>query len=135
MSPVPFSTRAEGDSFCRTGIHSQRNSLRDDKQIGRDEWVGERRQYIVHDCTLHGLFQISPTGSTDRGSHVSCACLIGSIVPHFYAVSFTRPRVALMNDSNPQAAEWLEEAGYETLVNVEGGFSAWARDDSLPVEV
>lgn len=34
-----------------------------------------------------------------------------------------------------QAAGWLEDAGYEVLVNVEGGFSAWARDDSLPVEV
>ena len=34
-----------------------------------------------------------------------------------------------------QAAGWLEDAGYQVLVNVEGGFSAWARDDSLPVEV
>lgn len=34
-----------------------------------------------------------------------------------------------------QASAWLEEAGYETVINVEGGYSAWARDDSLPVEV
>lgn len=33
-----------------------------------------------------------------------------------------------------QAAGWLENAGYSEVVNMEGGFSAWARDDSLPVE-
>lgn len=34
-----------------------------------------------------------------------------------------------------QAAGWLENAGYSGVVNMEGGFGAWARDDSLPVEM
>lgn len=40
-----------------------------------------------------------------------------------------------MGSRSAQAAGWLEDAGYQVLVNVEGGFSAWARDDNLPVEV
>lgn len=39
-----------------------------------------------------------------------------------------------MGSRSAQASAWLEEAGYETVINVEGGYSAWARDDSLPVE-
>ena len=33
-----------------------------------------------------------------------------------------------------QAAGWLENAGYSGVINMEGCFSAWARDESLPVE-
>lgn len=33
-----------------------------------------------------------------------------------------------------QASTWLEEAGYEAIINVTGGFTAWAKDDKLPVE-
>ncbi|CBJ27678.1 putative Ntdin [Ectocarpus siliculosus] len=40
-----------------------------------------------------------------------------------------------MGSRSAQAAGWLENAGYSGVVNMEGGFSAWARDDSLPVEV
>eukprot|EP00752_Nemacystus_decipiens_P004566 g4167.t2 len=40
-----------------------------------------------------------------------------------------------MGSRSAQAAGWLENAGYSEVVNMEGGFSAWARDDSLPVEV
>ncbi|CAN0128191.1 unnamed protein product [Ectocarpus sp. 12 AP-2014] len=40
-----------------------------------------------------------------------------------------------MGSRSAQAAGWLENAGYSGIVNMEGGFSAWARDDSLPVEV
>lgn len=28
----------------------------------------------------------------------------------------------------------LEKEGYETLKDVDGGYSAWARDETLPVE-
>ncbi|CAM9095132.1 unnamed protein product [Pylaiella littoralis] len=39
-----------------------------------------------------------------------------------------------MGSRSAQATSWLEDAGYSVVVNMEGGFSAWARDDSLPVE-
>ncbi|CAM9681297.1 unnamed protein product, partial [Scytosiphon promiscuus] len=40
-----------------------------------------------------------------------------------------------MGSRSAQAAGWLENAGYSGVVNMEGGFSAWARDDNLPVEM
>ncbi|CAM9442724.1 unnamed protein product [Sphacelaria rigidula] len=40
-----------------------------------------------------------------------------------------------MGSRSAKASAWLEEAGYEAIINVEGGYSAWARDDNLPVEV
>ncbi|CAM9737281.1 unnamed protein product [Discosporangium mesarthrocarpum] len=40
-----------------------------------------------------------------------------------------------MGSRSAQAASWLEDAGYTAVYNVEGGYSMWARDESLPVEV
>ncbi|CAM9726648.1 unnamed protein product [Choristocarpus tenellus] len=39
-----------------------------------------------------------------------------------------------MGSRSAAACEWLEESGYTTVFNVVGGYSSWARDESLPVE-